>query len=58
MPEGSFKGNGGYNILGTLFANNISLGGNENFQLDTCYVSNMPGSLLDLDVTGFREEDR
>lgn len=58
VPEGSYKGNGGYNVLGTLFANNISLGGNENFQLDDCFIDNMPGGLLELDVVSFREEDR
>jgi Tfp pilus assembly protein PilX len=58
VPEGSYRGNGGYNVLGTLFANNISLGGNEQFRLDDCYVDNMPGALLDLDVVSFREDDR
>ncbi|MBA3619954.1 MAG: hypothetical protein H0W56_10265, partial [Acidothermales bacterium] len=58
VPEGNFRGNGGYNVLGTLFARSISLGGNETFQLDSCFARNMPGPLLDLQVTGFREDDR
>lgn len=58
VPEGDFTGNGGYNIIGTLFANNVSLGGNEQWQLDDCFVDNMPGPLMTLDVTGFREDDR
>lgn len=57
VPEGTYKGNGGYNVLGTLFANNISLGGNENFQLDDCFIDNLPGGLLELDAVSFREED-
>jgi hypothetical protein len=58
VPEGDFTGNGGYNVLGTLFADNLSLGGNENWQLDDCFVDNMPGPLLDLEVLNFREDDR
>lgn len=58
VPEGDFTGNGGYNIVGTLFANNISLGGNERWQLDDCFVDNMPGPLLQLTVETFREDDR
>jgi hypothetical protein len=58
VPEGSFTGNGGYNILGTLFANNISLGGNERWELDNCWIDNMPGPLMDLTTLNFREEDR
>jgi Tfp pilus assembly protein PilX len=58
VPEGNFRGDGGYNILGTLFAKNISLGGNEEFRLDSCFVDNLPGTLLNLDVLSFREDDR
>ncbi|MDQ3431331.1 MAG: hypothetical protein M3467_03765 [Actinomycetota bacterium] len=58
VPEGNYRGDGGYNVLGTLFARSISLGGNETFQLDSCFTRNMPGPLLDLQVTGFREDDR
>ena len=58
VPEGDFTGNGGYNVVGTLFANNISLGGNENWQLDNCFVDNMPGPLMRVTTTTFREDDR
>lgn len=58
VPEGNFRGNGGYNVLGTLFALNISLGGNEHWELDDCWVDNMPGPLLDLTTLNFREDDR
>ncbi len=58
VPEGDFTGNGGYNVVGTLFANNISLGGNENWQLDSCFVDNMPGPLMRVTTTTFREDDR
>ena len=58
VPEGDFRGNGGYNIVGTLFADNISLGGNEHWELDDCFVDNMPGPLMQLNTTTFREDDR
>ena len=57
VPDGSFNGNGGYNILGTLFSNNLDLGGNQTFQLDSCWVTSFPGALLSLKQTGFREAD-
>ena len=58
VPEGKFVGNGGYNVLGTLFANDLFLGGNEQWRLDGCFVDNLPGGLLDLQVVSFQELDR
>lgn len=58
VQEGDFQGNGGYNILGTLFAHDLSLGGTEHLQLDSCFVRNIPGGLIDLNVLTFRENDR
>jgi hypothetical protein len=57
VPDGQWRGNGGYNILGTLFANDLSLGGNETFQLDKCFVRDLPSSLLEVKATNFREDD-
>jgi hypothetical protein len=57
VPDGTWTGNGGYNILGTLWANNVSLGGNEQFQLDSCYVTNAHGAILDIKTKSFREDD-
>jgi len=57
VPDGDWTGNGGYNILGTLFAQNLSLGGNEQWQLDSCYVQNLPGGILTLTTLSFREDD-
>lgn len=57
VPDGSWTGNGGYNIVGTMWANNVSLGGNEQWQLDQCYVQNMPGPILDVRAISFREDD-
>lgn len=57
VPDGTWTGNGGYNVLGTLWANNVSLGGNEQFQLDTCFVTNTQGAILDVRIKSFREDD-
>jgi hypothetical protein len=57
IPDGSFNGNGGYNVLGTLFANNLDLGGNQTFQLDSCFLTNFPGPVLDVTQVAFREDD-
>ena len=57
VPDGSFNGNGGYNILGTLFSNNLDLGGTQAFSLDSCWVASFPGPVLNLKQTGFREDD-
>jgi len=57
VPDGSFNGNGGYNINGTLFSNNLSLGGNQTWQLDSCWVTNFPGAVISVTQTGFREDD-
>jgi hypothetical protein len=57
VPDGSFSGNGGYNILGTLFSNDLSLGGNQTFSLDSCWVTAFPGAVLSIKQTHFREDD-
>ncbi len=57
VPDGTFAGNGGYNILGTLFANNLSLGGNQAFALDDCFVKSLPGPILAIHAVAFREDD-
>jgi hypothetical protein len=57
VPDGSFNGNGGYNINGTLFSNNLSMGGNQAWDLDTCWVTNFPGAIIQVQQSGFREDD-
>jgi hypothetical protein len=57
IPDGSFNGNGGYNVLGTLFSNNLDLGGNQTWALDNCWLTSFPGSVLTLTQTNFREND-
>jgi hypothetical protein len=57
VPDGTWTGNGGYNVLGTMWANDVALGGNEQWQLDSCYVQNMPGPILNIKALSFREDD-
>jgi hypothetical protein len=57
VPDGSFNGNGGYNINGTLFSNNLSMGGNQGWDLDSCWVTNFPGAIISVQQVGFREDD-
>ena len=58
VPEGNFTGNGGYNILGTLFTQQLSITGGQRFELDECFIRNLPGPVLELKVVSFREDDR
>jgi hypothetical protein len=57
VPDGSFNGNGGYNILGTLFSNNLDLGGNQTWALDSCWLTSFPGAILSVKQKHFREDD-
>ena len=57
VPDGSFNGNGGYNIVGTLFSRNLDMGGNQQWSLDSCWVTNFPGAVVQITQTGFREDD-
>ena len=57
VPDGSFTGHGGYEILGTLFSNNLDLGGTQQWQLDSCWVTNFPGAVISVTQSGFREDD-
>ncbi len=57
VPDGQWRGNGGYNVLGTLFANDLSLGGNETFQLDSCFIRDLPSALLHIEAKKFAQDD-
>jgi hypothetical protein len=57
VPDGKITGQGGYNIIGTVFANEIDLGGNPDYYMDQCFASNPPGALLDVKATDWREAD-
>jgi hypothetical protein len=57
VPDGSFTGQGGYQILGTLFSKNLDLGGTQSFTLDPCWLQAIPGAILTIQQLGFREND-
>lgn len=57
VPNGTFDGQGGYKILGTLFAQNVSMSGTTQFELDECFVKDQQGPLLDLKTSRFSEDD-
>lgn len=57
VPDGQWRGNGGYNVLGTLFANDLSLGGNETFRLDECFIRDLPAPLLHIETKKFAQDD-
>lgn len=57
VPDGSLTGQGGYNVIGTVFADVIDLGGNPDYYMDQCFASNPPGALLDAQVIDWREAD-
>lgn len=57
VPDGTLTGSGGRNTIGTVYAKVIDLGGNIDFHLDKCFTNNPPGGVLDVEVTGFREDD-
>lgn len=57
VPDGTLTGQGGRNTIGTVYAKTVDLGGNVDFHLDSCFANNPPGGVLDVEVTGFREDD-
>lgn len=57
VPDGTLRGIGGMNTIGTVFAKTLDLGGNVDFYMDQCFASNPPGGTLDVQVTDWREDD-
>lgn len=57
VPDGTYTGAGSRNTIGTIFANNVDLGGSPDFYMDGCFANNPPGGTLDVQVTGWREDD-
>lgn len=52
------KANGGGQLIGTLFADNIDMRGTADIYLDDCFLQNLPGGLLDVGISGYHETDR
>ncbi|MCA1822805.1 MAG: hypothetical protein LC640_00745 [Frankia sp.] len=58
VPDGTFKNAGGSNLIGTVFAHNVSsFTGNASIRLDDCFLNNLPGPLDQVRITRFREVD-
>jgi len=59
-PNGNVtKSNGGAQLIGSIYAaNQFDLTGTADIKIDDCYLENMPGPLLDINVKNFREDDR
>lgn len=58
-PYGSVtKANGTSTLIGTLYARSIDLTGTANTYLDDCFLANLPGQLLNVRPSDFREVDR
>lgn len=59
LPYGEVKkANGTSQLIGTLYARSIDLTGTANIDLDSCFLANLPGQLLNVTATNFREVDR
>lgn len=58
VPEGTISYAGGATLVGTIWAANMSITGNANVGLTSCYASSTPGGILNVNPTHFREVDR
>jgi hypothetical protein len=57
VPNGTYTGAGGANIIGTLYADTISGNGTQNWYLDQCFVLNPPGPVMTVQEVNYREVD-
>jgi Tfp pilus assembly protein PilX len=57
-PNGTFRANGTSLLVGTVFADTVSLSGTADFSMDPCFRANSSPTLLDLRTGVYREIDR
>lgn len=57
VPDGSYSGQGGATIIGTLFAKTLTGTGTQNWYLDQCFVNNPPGPVMSVQELNYREVD-
>jgi len=58
-PNGQVnRANGTGQLIGTLYADNIDMTGTADVSLDSCFLANLPGRLLSVTTSNYREEDR
>lgn len=53
VPNGSYDSQGNASIIGTLYAQTVSLHGGQTFQLDQCFVNNPPGLLNNVRIINY-----
>lgn len=58
VPEGDVVVLGDHTIHGTVIAKRVDLKGTQHFQMDPCWVNNMPGPFLDVTPGAWSELDR
>jgi Tfp pilus assembly protein PilX len=58
VPEGTISYAGGAQLVGTIWAANMTITGNANVGLTPCYAASTPGGILNVTPTKFREVDR
>jgi Tfp pilus assembly protein PilX len=58
VPEGTITYAGGANLVGTIWAANMTISGNANVGLTACYAAATPGGILNVNPTKFHEVDR
>ncbi len=59
VQKGNFQYNGTATWTGTVYANTLDKwNGNAEARLDSCFLTNLPGGLLNVSLTRFREVDR
>lgn len=52
------KANGVSRLIGTMYARSLDLTGTSDINLDDCFLQNIPGQLMNVKATTFREVDR
>lgn len=52
------KANGNSRLIGTLYSRQLDLTGTADINLDTCFLQNLPGQLLNVTTENFAEVDR
>ncbi|MBC7679350.1 MAG: hypothetical protein H7233_10220, partial [Pseudorhodobacter sp.] len=52
------KANGTSRLIGTMYARSLDLTGTADINLDDCFLKNLPGQLMNVKATTFREVDR
>jgi Tfp pilus assembly protein PilX len=58
VPEGQMTAAGGVNMVGTIFAAFAKITGGASISLNSCYIKNIPGPVMNVQPIRFHEVDR